>query len=107
MTKGKKKNWLNRPIVFQSLRHDGLDTLFEKSPIRQEIGKVRMPLIVISPNGKEITTVRSASDLYDCDLDCWVIAIWPGKKRSDPFRFTVGQFLEHVKEHKKTGTQVI
>jgi hypothetical protein len=93
-------------IIFNGLRHDGLHQLFGISPLRTEEGTRMMPLIIVSPKGSNISVIRNIN-LLSQDDDCWVLCVWPGKKRSDAFRFQVKDFREFIKHNPKRDNQVI
>lgn len=98
---------MSKKITFTGLRHENLSALFELSPIRKSEGRLRMPFVIVTPDGLHMRATNDASLLLEASDDCYVICVWPGKKRNDIFRFTVAQFLDHIKEHPKKEGQVI
>lgn len=95
-----------KEIEFKGLRHDGLGTLFQISPLRTEEGTKHMPLIVMRSDGSQVKIIRNL-DLLKQKQNDWVFCVWQGRRRSDVFRFQVRDFREHIKNNPRQADQVI
>lgn len=87
-------------IVTHSIRHDD-PHLFERSHVLDGSEAMHSPYLVIFelPWGTEsnepvtsVSQVRDIVDLLEYADSAIVLWQWPGKSRSDFFRFTVGEF---------------
>ena len=81
------------------LRHDTADLfrleLLAKSPWAQT------PCIVLVNEEGEWRSIRHAEMLLHLPDDTEVLCPWPGKARTDVFRFTVGEFRKAHEERER------
>lgn len=89
-------------IITHGIRHDE-PHLFERSEVLSGRDAMQRPYLVIvdasimgeswnSANSAVVTQVRDIADLLEYPDAAVVLWTWPGKDRSDYFRFTVGEF---------------
>ena len=82
---------------------------FENSGVREGRGIHHHPFIVFKRSDERINVevVEDPKQLLTMPPRTKVIAQWKGKKRSNFFRFTVGQLKKHITDNPAKGRQKI
>jgi len=82
---------------------------FELSGIRNKKKLVQNPFIVFRQYDDRtvVEIVEDPTELLKLPMKTKVMAQWPGKKRSEFVRFTVGQLRKHIEDNPKHACQVI
>lgn len=82
---------------------------FELSGIRNKKKLLQNPFIVFrrQTDRTVVEIVESPEELVKLPMKTKVMAQWPGKKKSEFVRFTVGQLRRHIVDNPKHACQVI
>lgn len=99
---------MEKQFTFPGIRKD-LEDFFRISGIRQVQERKHNAILVIDEKNKTITVEKSPERLisgaYDEDTD--VLCQWPGKFRSDFFKFTIKEFKDYIAQNPKNTTEII
>lgn len=88
---------------FSGIRHDALDKFFQLSGATGVEEQVHLPYIIFTEQG--VSLCFWLSELVQMPRETWVMRQWPGKMRSDFFRFQVGELVDYLEKEASADVQ--
>jgi len=108
-TKTKTNSNSKKTSLIETTGKANASAYFERSGIRYGDKLNHNPFLVFEEDSKNINVkiVNTISDLVKYPSRSKVMAQWPGKQKSDFFKFTVGDLRKHIRENPRHTCQKV